>query len=209
VTRSTRRMPRVAAVVPALAVAAALLTGCGGPSEGGSAAVVGDRRITEADLQTATSELQEVVGADNQLTQSQVLSWMVLAPYTLDVASKNGIGVSVDDAVNTLQGKVTDPSDATLLAARSAIALSRLSRGLDQAASQQAYQDVLTQVKAVKVSVNPRYGSFDTKTFSIDAVSPNWLVKTATPAATASADPNAPATDPNAPADGSQPAPTP
>lgn len=194
-TRSTRRMPRVAAVVPALAVAAALLTGCGGPAQSGSAAVVGDRRISEADLQTATRELQQVVGPDNQLTQSQVLSWMVLAPFTLDVAAKNGIGVSADDAVSQLQGRVTDPADPTLLAARSAIALSRLSRGLDQTASQKAYQDVLAQVKGVKVTVNPRYGSFDTEKFSIEAVTPDWLVKTAAPAAEegAPSDPNAPA----------------
>lgn len=183
-TRTTRRMPRAAALVPALAVTAALLTGCGGPAQSGSAAVVGDRRITEADLQTATRELQKVVGPDNPLTQSQVLSWMVLAPFTLDVAAKNGIGVSSDDAVTTLEGRVTDPADSTLLAARSAIALSRLSRGLDQAASQQAYNDVLAQVKAVKITVNPRYGSFDKEKFSVEAVAPDWLVKQAGPAPT-------------------------
>jgi hypothetical protein len=205
VTRSTRRMPRAAALVPASAVTAALLlSGCGGPAVSGAAAVVGDRRITESDLQVATRDLQKVVGPENPLTQPQVLSYMVVGPIALDVAAKNGIGVSQDDAVKVLAGKVTDPSEPTLLAARGAIALSQLSRGLEQAASQQAYQDVLAQVKATSITVNPRYGVFDGERFAINPVSPNWLVPKAAPTQVPADGTNPDGT----PQDGSQPAPT-
>lgn len=192
----TRSLPARAARVlaPVAAALVAVLGASACTSEWGSAAVVGDRRITVSQVQDATADVQKVVGADNPVTQSQVLYWLVLAPYVLDAAARHGIGVSVDDARREMQA-VPHPTPASLLAVRSAMAMGKLQSDLQPEEAQQAYQEVRNQVEATGVRVNPRFGVFDPKQFVITPKQPDWLAPapaTAIPAPAPSAQPATP-----------------
>ena len=170
------------ALVPVAALVALAVTGCSS-SQWGAAAVVGDRRITVNQVQQATTDIQQVLGPDAQLTQSQVLYWLVLAPYVLDAAARHGIGVSVDDARHEMQA-VKDPSAAGLLAVRSAMAMGKLQGDLEAPEAQKAYEEVRAEVDATKIRVNPRFGVFDPKQFIITPQQPDWLPPTPTASAT-------------------------
>jgi len=168
-------------LVPLAALVAVAVSGCS--SQWGAAAVVGDRRITVNQVQEATADIQQVLGPDAQLTQSQVLYWLVLAPYVLDAAARHGIGVSVDDARREMQA-VKNPSAAGLLAVRSAMAMGKLQGDLEAPEAQKAYEEVRSEVDATKIRVNPRFGVFDPKQFIITPKQPDWLPATPTPAPT-------------------------
>lgn len=194
-TRTTRRMPRVAAVVPALAVAAALLTGCG-PAQAGSAAVVDGRRITEGDVQTATQQIKTLPWQADPPGQSTVLDWMIVAPYVIETASKYNAGISEQQVRDTLAKTAPDPSDAAVIALRGYLAIQQIVR-LEEPVGKQARDEVSKRILSVPLRVNPRFGVFDPKTIALTPETPNWLVEPKTPVDGASTSP-----------DGTQPAPT-
>ena len=190
-----------AAVVLAASIAVTpLLGGCG--TQAGAAAVVGDRRITVGELQTATAEVRSIVGDPSQVNQQLVLGWLIANPYVVQVATEQGRGVSPQDALgfftrakfSNAQGGTT-PSEASIEAVQTAYALSLLT-GQDTSpeAAKKATDEVLADLKAAHVKVNPRYGTFDytwddqTQSFTLSPRSPNWLQPTqpAQPAATPS-----------------------
>ena len=84
--------------------ACALLAACS-PVQAGSAAIVGDQRITVSALDTQVSNLQEAVkpyGTTLPITAAQmpteVLSWMIRFAVADEVAAANGINVSESEA---------------------------------------------------------------------------------------------------------------
>jgi SurA-like protein len=84
--------------------ACALLAACS-PVQAGSAAIVGDQRITVSALDTRVSNLQEAVkpyGSSLPITTAQmpteVLSWMIRFAVADEVAAANGINVSESEA---------------------------------------------------------------------------------------------------------------
>lgn len=175
----------------------------------GAAAVVGDRRIPVSDVQSATEDVRELVGQDAEIGQSQVLSWLVLAPYVLAEGSRRGVAASEDDARQQFtadpQRQVTDPSQAAVQAVQSALVISRLRTQLQPDQAQQAADVVLAQVREAGVSINPRYGRFDLTSFSVQPESPDWIAgQGGDPAATPG--PTEPAPAEPAPA---EPTPTP
>jgi len=178
-----------------------LLAACG--TQAGAAAVVGDRRISESELQTATAEVRTIVGDPSQVNQQLVLGWLIANPYVVQVAAEQGHGVSEQDAqtfftrakFTNAQGGTT-PSPASLQAVQTAYALSLLT-GQDTStpdSAKKATDEVLADLKAAHVKVNPRYGTFDyawdaqTQSFALSPTTPNWLQPTqpAQPAATPS-----------------------
>ena len=137
--------------------------------------MVGDRRITVSQVQDATADVQKVVGPDAQVTQSQVLYWLVLAPYVLDAAARHGIGVSVDDARREMQA-VPHPTPAGLLAVRSAMAIGKLQSDLQPDRVPAGLPGGPVPGRApTAVRVNPRFGVFDPKQFVITPKQPDWL----------------------------------
>lgn len=88
--------------IPVVLVAGIGLAGCG-PTLAGSAAVVGDERLTDAQLSQTTSALTERVGiAESAQVSQAVLSRWVVAELVDELAQRKGIEVSkgaVDSAI--------------------------------------------------------------------------------------------------------------
>jgi curli biogenesis system outer membrane secretion channel CsgG len=173
------------------ALAAALLAGCGS-TQAGAAAVVGDRRISESDLQSAMADISTLFKSGQAPTSRQVLTWLVVAPYVQQLASQNRVGVSVADAreIFTSNGFTGTPSPAAVEAVRGVVGLNSLAgqrSSLSQQAQQQAQLTLVKELSEVTVTVSPRFGgTFDPRTLQIGAVTPDWLP---TPSATPSPTP--------------------
>jgi hypothetical protein len=191
VSRTGRRSRRSAA----LPLAAALLAGVYGVSacgttQAGAAAVVGDRRITVDDLQTATTQIRSIVSQPDQVTQQLVLSWLIANPYVVQVASENNRGVSREDATRFFtqagfkdeQGGGNTPSDPAVTAVQTAYALQLLTgQGSTPEVAQKSVNEIIAMLKAADVRVSPRYGTFSyawdaqTQSFPLTPRNPNWL----------------------------------
>ncbi|WP_088285545.1 hypothetical protein [Kineosporia sp. A_224] len=187
-TRTTIRR-FVAAVSVAGAVLAA--SGCSGAGiDAGAAAIVGDRRISVAELQTATTQINVLAdpgGAapERRLDQRTVLSFLVTGPYFVDAATRANVGVSQADAerlfedftyenpvtkkvtrfVDPLTGATT-PSEAAVTAVRGVLARQNVlprqdGSGPTEAQAVATLNDISKQLQATKVSVNPRYGTLE------------------------------------------------
>jgi hypothetical protein len=183
-----RRRPQAGAVLlVVLAVGVSLtLAACG---RAGAAAVVNDRTISVTEVQEATRSLQAADPTSfAKVTPVQVLSILMIGPFAEQAASAAGQGVSDDVVRQALQSSAQQSGDTAvhldklnadaLAALRGEVALSQL----DQASQQKVLQDI----KTAKISVSPRYGTFDRTRGSITAVTPNWMQAPAKPAPTAS-----------------------
>ena len=202
-TRLSTRSGGAAVVLAGCLALTPLLGACG--TQAGAAAVVGDRRITVGELQTATAEIRSIVGDPSQVNQQLVLGWLIAHPYVMQVASEQGRGVSSQDALgyftrakfSNAQGGTT-PSQASVEAVQTAYALSLLT-GQDTAtpeSAKKATEEVLADLKSAHIKVNPRYGTFDytwneqTQSFTLSPRSPNWLQPTQRPQPAASPSPS-------------------
>lgn len=196
---STRRF--IAAV--AVALSAVTASACsGGGIDAGAAAIVGDRRIPVADVQTATAELNMLPGLTQQLPQRDVLGYLITEPFFLRAASSKGVGTSEDDAVtflaqsqwvNTRTGS-SKPAAPTIAFVRTFLARRNLLPQQDGSGptvdeAVKTLQDISAQLRKTDISVNPRYGSIETSfdpngqgIFPVTAASPDWLVKAPAPA---------------------------
>lgn len=180
----------------ALVAALSLTASACGTMQAGAAAVVGDRRISVEQLQAATTDIATYAKAQDpngSVSQDKVLLFMILAPDLVDTAARAGVGVSDDTARQEL-GKfgVAKPSSGAVQALRGLAALNSLKQG-NKAEELNAF---VTKLRSAKISVNPRYGTFDAQAVDIVAVSPDWLASTKTP-------PGLPGV-PGVPGDGSQ-----
>lgn len=97
-----RRRARRIAVLAGVAVVASLgLSGCGSdhPATPGAALVVGDVRISEADVQQATKEVNESIGLTGAgaLPQRQILAWLLIEPNVTKAARDLKVVVSEAD----------------------------------------------------------------------------------------------------------------
>jgi hypothetical protein len=188
--------PRAAVLAVALAIGLApALAGCG-TTQAGSAAIVGDHRISVGELQTATTELKRLVQDPAQITQELVLGWLIANPAAVEVAREKGQAVSRDDALrffsqaNFTNGSGgTTPSDPAVTAVQTAYALQLLAgQDVDEATAKANVDQVIADLKADKVTVNPRYGTFDyawdaqTQSFTLSPSKVSWLT-TPSPAA--------------------------
>jgi hypothetical protein len=194
--------PRVAALVVALAIGVAPVLSACGASQAGSAAIVGDQRISVDELQTATTELKHLVQDPAQISQELVLGWLIANPATVRVATEKGQAVSRDDALRFFaQGNFrngsggTTPSEAAVTAVQTAYALQLLAGSdVDQATAKANVDQVIADLKAENIRVSPRYGTFDyawdaqTQAFTLSPSKVNWI---ATPSATTTPQPSA------------------
>jgi hypothetical protein len=197
----TRQGIRVRGRVAAVAMAAALplvplLSACGA-TQAGAAAVVGDRRITVDEVQTATEQLKTLVQDPAQITQQLVLGWLIANPYAVQVAGEQGKGVSRSDALTffrqahfTNSSGGTTPSQAAISAVQTVYALQVLTgQNSDPQTAKKAVDEILADLKAAKVRVSPRYGTFDytwddqTQSFTLSPRTEAWLGTPSQPAA--------------------------
>jgi hypothetical protein len=85
-------------------------------------------------------------------------------------------GVRVSDSVArkaAAQRGIADPSDSTLEIIKLATAISSAQTDGKFTADDQAV--LVEQLKALKVDVNPRYGSYDPNTASVQLTTPSWV----------------------------------
>jgi hypothetical protein len=174
VSRTVRLVGAVTSLLIGLLVA-----GCSG-HEAGAAAVVGDRRISIAQVQSAYTDVIPLVGQDAQFTQTSILNWLILEPYLTQEAAHEGKGISAQDAeleFGKVEGAPSDPSTAGVDVVRAILARGAIFSS-DKSTEQltQLMAGLTAQLKADGVQVNPRYGSgIDFADSSIVQSQPNWL----------------------------------
>jgi hypothetical protein len=179
---SARTTRRIAAAALAAALAAGL-SACS-PEQTGAAATVGGRVVSVSDLHDAVEavragnpDLAQVEGLDRYL-----LFDLIAAPYLLEAASAAGVGVSEAEAAAALP-KTHDPNPQAVLALQTQLAF----QNLRQANNMQALEAVRRRLEQARVTVNPRFGTFDpagvtevNKPTIVDSHQ-NWLVAAPTP----------------------------
>jgi hypothetical protein len=150
--------------VPVLAalVVAGALAGCG-DGQPGAAAVVGDRVVRTADLETAIRELGSVYGTD-AVSSTGVLMSLVQAPVVLEQAAAVGVTTTEDQAREALAADAAAAgadvstggfSPATLELIRMSLAVERVDGGPDV---QRVSAAISEELAAHPPRLNPRYG---------------------------------------------------
>jgi hypothetical protein len=169
-TTRTSGMTRAAA---ALLGGALALSACG-VQQAGAAAIVNGTPISEKDVQSVGVQLNALPEVEQKLTPSVVLLDLILAPYVLAEADRTNKPVS-EAEVRKFVAKVPHPSPSTMDFVRMRLAIPSLSEA--------SKASILATLEKTKITVNPRYGTFDAKTTAILQTSPNWIKPTASPVA--------------------------
>lgn len=197
----------------------ALAAGCG-PVRAGAAAVVGNVRITAQDVRSSADQLtaQSPTVARSQAVTATI-NYLVQYALVDELARRQTPPVSVSDAEVTAyrsalvqQGGSADALDKAFLerqvprSGEQSFLRSILQRdkigaalvpGTGDAVAQQRQAAVAAAAAAVakdlKIRVNPRFGSFDPKTFAVSPLPSGGLATAASPAPAESAPAAAPA----------------
>lgn len=188
---------RLRAVLAASAIAVLLLSGCG-TQKGGSAAVAGDERLTESQLTDLFDELDALYDAnpeaqrlpDDQLTLS-VLSWWVNEQLIGAIAEQEGL-TATQTQVEEVLGADQEQQDAIALsngippsrlpAAAEVFVLSNAlteSLSADGASPEEANAALLALLQETAddlgISVNPRFGSWNSDAVAVEPRDPERL----------------------------------
>jgi hypothetical protein len=161
--RSTLGKSRAFRAVVVLLGATLALSACG--TQPGAAAIVDGTTISDKDVQTVSLELKKAVQGQQQFTPSAILVNLILEPYVLAEATRIGKNVSDAQARKAI-AKLANPSRATLDFVRMQLEIPSL--------SQAGQQSILARLGKAKITVNPRYGTFDAKK-GLAPTSPNWI----------------------------------
>ena len=180
--RSTLGRTRASRLVFPTGFATALLLGatltlsaCGAVQEASAAATVNGTVISDQDVQTIPAQLNTLAqDGQEKLTPSNALLSLILAPYVLDEAKRAGKTVSPADARKVV-AKLANPAPSTLRFLEMQIALSQL----DEASK----ASIVKELGKAKITVNPRYGTFDATQVALTPSSPNWIKPSASPPA--------------------------
>jgi len=173
--RTARQGQVRALVVGGALVAVTALAGCSG--QPGAAAVVDGTAISVADVQTATTELAPLYQG---VTQTAVLQVLIHERPTAALASEQGVGVSDQQAAETLNGigaKLPAVGERTYsaptLAVERYLMATTLLQGLPTADA--IGTELQTRISAQKVEVSSRFGTLADGVTITDTVHP-WLV---------------------------------
>jgi hypothetical protein len=160
--------------VPALLLGATLaLSGCEAAQQaGGAAAIVNGTVIPDEDVQSVSRELSALSSNGEKLSLSDSLLNIIVAPYVLAEGKRLGKEIS-KDAVSRFAAEVPHPSAPTVSLLQMQDVLPRLD---------QANRDtIVKQLAQAKITVNPRYGTFDVTQVALTRKAPNWIKPSATP----------------------------
>ena len=138
----------------------------------GTAAIVGDMRISEAEVSLTSQQLSGLLGQD--VDASQLLPTLNQNLAIGKLAEKNGITVSDQEVTDSLAemgqevvqrgGKstpITNPSPLLKTIIKNSIAQQKLR------SSAQANAELADTIQTTKVEINPRYGTLDAKSGSL------------------------------------------
>ncbi len=192
------RRPRIALAAAVMATAALLLTACGG-QEAGSAATMGDTRITEQALTTEveavlTAKGQPITAADPGLT-SDMLGRMITIDLLDTLAERNSIVITqgmLDEQLANYDAQAGDRAAVEKLFIEQGVAPSQIESivrlnaqaqqlGITLAPQGSAEQQGQAVVEAavalsneLNTTVSPRYGTWNPATLKVGPV-PNDL----------------------------------
>lgn len=163
-----------------LAVPAAIIAGVFATSacsaEVGAAAVVDGKRIEVATVQDALVDLEDI--ADG-LTQTDVLSMLVIAPIWVDIGSDYGVGFTDQEVEETLEilteqagVESHDFSPGAVEVLRSDMILSALTNSPSR---DEVIAEVQERIDRAEIESNPRFGTFTSQS-GLQPVTPDWLV---------------------------------
>lgn len=169
--RSTRGRTRTSHLrVPAgfltLLLGASLALSACGTQQVGAAAIVNGTAIREKDVQSVSVQLNTLAQGQAKLTSNTVLLSLILAPYVLAEADRTNQKVT-DAQVLKVIAKVAKPSPSTMEFVRMQLALG----SLDEAGK----RSILAKLDRARITVSPRYGTFDAKQIALLPNSPNWI----------------------------------
>jgi len=142
------------------------LSSCG-TQESSSAAIVNGVSISDQDVQSISSEVNALAQGGQKLSPSDALLSLILAPYVRDEAKRVHKTLAESQAKDFIKSKIPHPSAATL----TFFEMNLAAQGLDQASKNL----IVGELDKAKITVNPRYGSFDPKQIAVTATSPNWI----------------------------------
>jgi len=162
---------RFAAVSWVLVLGATLVSSACGTQEADAAAIVDGTVIRDKDVQTVSQQINTLAQGQQKLTSNNVLLGLILAPYVSAEVDRAGKSIP-DSAVLKVIDKVNEPSPTTVDFVRMRLAISSLTP-----ASQAT---ILTELGKAKITVNPRYGTFDVKQIALVPVAQNWIKAGAT-----------------------------
>lgn len=161
---TARRWARLAA---GLFAALVLATGCTAAELPGAAAIVDGTVIPTEDVAATTEQINSVIeDATQQMSETQTAYWMVIAPFVNAKASSAGRWTP-DDAFNSLLAGIHDPSESTVAVLKARFAV--------QSLTQEDTQEVIAQIAAADIRLNPQYGTIDPETGGLVNPEPNWI----------------------------------
>lgn len=190
-------------------VAGLLLTGCAQQTLAGSAAVVGDARLTDAELGQTVTTLTEKLGipASDQVSQAVLSRWMV-AQMVEELAAQKGVAVSKGEVDQTIAdeseqsgGREAFESGALQAgvlpedipdAVRTSLLIDKLSQTTITGDDPSGQTGLITAVQAISddldPQVSPRFGTWDAEQLTVGAL-PDDLSTPVTETATAQLQP--------------------
>jgi len=170
-TTRASRMARPTLSLTLLLSAALALSACGGAQQSGAAAIVDGKVIRDQDVQMVSSQLNAISQEGQKLSPDNAVLTLILAPYVLAEAKRLNKSVSEADARKVI-AKVAKPAPSTVTFVQMQLAL----QGLDQASK----AAIVQKLGKAKITVNPRYGTFDATQIAIIPTAPNWIKPQAT-----------------------------
>lgn len=168
--RSVRRSGAVA-----VALVAGLLAGC--TAQPGVAAVIGDRKVSQSELETASGQLAPIL---NTVDTGTLILAIVLSPEMLDAAAEQGVAVSAEAARDQMdqvaEAVEAEPTDWSPLAVEIIqVVLAGQALGTSPTGIQ-ALQEAERAALEQDVELNPRYGTMDPETGRISPMDLPWIV---------------------------------
>jgi hypothetical protein len=176
--------------IPAVLITGVVLSGCG-QTLSGSAAVVGEERLTDSQLSQTTTQLTEKLGIDEnpQVSQAVLSRWMV-AELVAELASRKGISVTkgdVDAAIadeteraggqealeqSALQAGVLPETIPDVV--RTSLLIEAISKVTVTGDDPTGESGLLVQVQQLSAEldpqVSPRFGTWDAQQLSVGAL---------------------------------------
>lgn len=176
--------------IPAVLITGVVLSGCG-QTLSGSAAVVGEERLTDSQLSQTTTQLTEKLGIDEnpQVSQAVLSRWMV-AELVTELASRKGISVTkgdVDAAIadeteraggqealeqSALQAGVLPETIPDVV--RTSLLIEAISKVTVTGDDPTGESGLLVQVQQLSAEldpqVSPRFGTWDAQQLSVGAL---------------------------------------
>jgi hypothetical protein len=164
-TSRTTRVCLPARLLTLLLGATLVLSACG-TQQVGAAAIVNGTAISDNDVQNVSLQLNTLAQGQAKLTASTVLLSLIVAPFVLAEARRTGKSVS-DSQVLKVINAVKTPSPSTMEFVRMQLALGSLTEA--------SKASILSKLGTAKITVSPRYGTFDAKQIALRPLSPDWI----------------------------------